>query len=336
MTAGANEAYDEFGLFHENAVEVGLPYEKPPVVKRCSFPVGEGRHLSGLVWGETPPEFVFLHGGGQNAHTWDTLALALDRPLLALDLPGHGHSDWKDDGNYRPNVLEADVAVAIAAAAPTAKAVVGMSLGGMTAISLAVSHPELVRKLVVIDISPGVNPEKAKSVINFLRGPETFTSFDEILDRTVQFNPQRSVSSLRRGILHNAYALPDGTWTWRYDRRRPETSPRQAKTQEIPPNPASPPDSPSLEDMITWDDIAATCMPFLFVKGGASPMVDADDLAALHKSRPDLQIRTIEGAGHSVQGDRPRELAGLIAAFSDSTTRMHPATSQETDKKLSR
>ena len=40
---------------------------------------------------------VLLHGGSQNAHTWDTVAMALDRPLVAIDLPGHGHSDGPGD-----------------------------------------------------------------------------------------------------------------------------------------------------------------------------------------------------------------------------------------------
>ena len=40
-----------------------------------------------------------------NAHTWDTVALALDRPLVAFDLPGHGHSSWRDDSTYSPDNL---------------------------------------------------------------------------------------------------------------------------------------------------------------------------------------------------------------------------------------
>ncbi len=58
--------------------------------------------LSALRWGTAEPELVFLHGGAQNAHTWDTVALALNRPLLAIDLPGHGHSDWRSDHSYFP------------------------------------------------------------------------------------------------------------------------------------------------------------------------------------------------------------------------------------------
>ncbi len=78
-----------------------------------------------------------MHGGGQNAHTWDTVALALDRPLLAIDLPGHGHSDWRADHKYFPAENAAAIAVVVRALAPDAKMVVGMSLGGLTALALA-------------------------------------------------------------------------------------------------------------------------------------------------------------------------------------------------------
>src|SRR4029450_7682547 len=92
MTPVDRVPYDEFALFHENAEEFGLPYDGPPTVRREEVEVGPDRRLSALVWGDTTPELVLLHGGAQNAHTWDTVALALDRPLLAVDLPRHGHS----------------------------------------------------------------------------------------------------------------------------------------------------------------------------------------------------------------------------------------------------
>ena len=98
--------YDEFAYFADNASEVGLPYPAPPEVERVSVGVAPGQALSGLRWGTGAPELVLLHGGAQNAHTWDTVALALDRPLLALDLPGHGRSDWRADrGTGRPRML---------------------------------------------------------------------------------------------------------------------------------------------------------------------------------------------------------------------------------------
>src|SRR5438309_7187926 len=122
--------YDEFGFLAENAAEFGLPYDGPPAVRRESVEVRPGCRLSALVWGSGPPELVVLHGGAQNAHTWDTVALALDRPLLALDLPGHGHSDagpvaGSDGGRTVVDAIAADVAVAVRALAPAAAGVVG-------------------------------------------------------------------------------------------------------------------------------------------------------------------------------------------------------------------
>jgi pimeloyl-ACP methyl ester carboxylesterase len=143
--------YDEFGLFHENAAEYGLPWAGPPVVRRVFAEVAAGRRLSALAWKDSDPELVFLHGGAQNAHTWDTVAMALDRPLVAIDLPGHGHSDGPGDrpeGQLSAEGNAVDVAAAIRQLAPRARAVVGMSLGGLTTIALTAEAPELVRKVL--------------------------------------------------------------------------------------------------------------------------------------------------------------------------------------------
>src|SRR5215210_5992852 len=212
--------YDEFGLFHENAEEYGVPWRGPPNVRREFVDVGDGRRLSALRWGDDNPELVLLHGGAQNAHTWDTVALALDRPLVAVDLPGHGHSDWREDRSYWPVENAAAVATAMPQLAPEPRIVVGMSLGGLTAVALAARHPELVPRLVLVDVTPGVDRERASPILAFIAGPERFDTFDEILQRTVEFNPTRTVSSLRRGIVHNARQNDDGSWTWRYDRVR--------------------------------------------------------------------------------------------------------------------
>ena len=165
--------YDEFGLFHENAAEYGLPFPGPPDVRRVDLELEPGRRVSSLVWGADtgPPELVLVHGGAQNAHTWDTVALALGRPLLAVDLPGHGHSDAGPEGAVSAGSNGRDLAAVVAALAPDARGVVGMSLGGVSSIALAAHAPELVRALVLVDITPGVNAEKAAPVTNFVNGP---------------------------------------------------------------------------------------------------------------------------------------------------------------------
>jgi pimeloyl-ACP methyl ester carboxylesterase len=289
--------YDEFGLFHENAREFGLPYDQPPAVRRVAAELGGGRRLSGLLWGTARPELVLLHGGAQNAHTWDTVALALGRPLLALDLPGHGHSDDASGGLLNVDALASDVAAATAALAPDARAVVGMSLGGLTALALARDFPALVRALVLVDVTPGGSPEKSRDIRAFVNGPATFASFDEILARTVAHNPGRTVSSLRRGILHNARQLDDGSWVWRHRRALPADPAPEGRA----------PDSGAL-----WDAVSGLQVPLLLVRGmRPGSLVDDVDEAELRRRDPAAQVAHVD-AGHSVQGDAPVELARLI------------------------
>jgi pimeloyl-ACP methyl ester carboxylesterase len=300
-------AYDEFSMFADNASEYGIPYDGPPTVRREFVEIEPGRRLSALVWGDGDPELVFLHGGAQNAHTWDTVALALDRPLVAIDLPGHGHSDGGRRGSLGVTDNAKDVAVAIRALAPNAKAVIGMSLGGMTTIALADHAPELVRKVVLVDVTPGVNAEKSKVISEFVNGPESFDSFDELLARTMKYNPTRTESSLRRGILHNAEQREDGTWVWRYARFRAQ-EPRPARVEGAD---ASAPVFGTL-----WDAVERIKVPLLLERGMREQSVVGDeDEVELLRRLPDAQIEHFEEAGHSLQGDTPVELARSIERF---------------------
>ncbi len=300
-------AYDEFGLFADNAAEFGIPYDGPPTVRRESVAVDASRSLSALVWGSEPSELVFLHGGAQNAHTWDTVALALDRPLVAIDLPGHGHSDGGREGQLDLDDNAADVAVVIRALAPSARAVIGMSLGGLTTIALARLAPELVRAMVLVDITPGVTAEKAKAITDFVNGPPSFPSFEELLKRTMEYNPTRSDASLRRGILHNAEQRADGSWVWRYARHRQLGPGAQA---------GEPAERPVTDRSDLWDVIAGLSVPLLLVRGmRPQSVVDDGDEDELLRRLPLARVVRVEEAGHSVQGDTPVELARIIQDF---------------------
>lgn len=298
-----NVEYDEFGLFHENAAEFGLPFDTPPVVRRESVEVRPGHRLSALVWGTTEPELVLLHGGGQNAHTWDTVAMALGRPLIAIDLPGHGHSDGSIRGAASLAEVGADIATVVRRLAPHAAAVVGMSLGGLTTLALYDVAPELVRRIVLVDVLPSRDDAATAVIGKFINGPASFPDFDELLKRTMEFNPTRSESSLRRGILHNALQQADGTWVWRHSRNR----------DIVPEAPTTDADERS-EAM--WRIIERVQVPMLLARGMESSSILRDEHEAeLRRRQPAARIEHVEGAGHSIQGDRPLELAALIDEF---------------------
>jgi len=290
--------YDEFGLFHENAAEYEIPYDGPPSVRRENVDLGDGRHLSALVWGDGPPELVLFHGGAQNAHTWDTVALALGRPLVCLDLPGHGHSGPPADATTDTNRNAEDIAHAVRTLAPDAAATVGMSLGGLTMLALADHAPELVRKAVLVDITPGVDAKKTEQITAFVNGPESFPSFEELLKRTIEFNPTRTVESLRRGILHNAEQRDDGGWVWRYARFRGTEANGFPQFSRL------------------WDIISDLTVPLMLARGmREQSVVDDKDEAELLKRYPSTRVEHVLEAGHSIQGDAPIELAELIEDF---------------------
>jgi pimeloyl-ACP methyl ester carboxylesterase len=102
-------------------------------------------------------------------------------------------------------------------------------------------------------------------------------------------------------VLHNARQREDGRWVWRYDRQNRLRSAAAA--------------SGDLGLGTYWDDVARLRVPLLLVRGALSGVVDDADVAELRRRKPDAEVVVVPGAGHSVQGDRPVELAHIIASF---------------------
>jgi pimeloyl-ACP methyl ester carboxylesterase len=300
--------YDEFAMLKQYADHEGIPWSGRPQVVRRSYDVGSGRQVSAIVWGDDEPEIVLLHGNGQNAHTWDSVAMALNVPSIAIDLPGHGHSDWRDDHDYGAWPNAEAIASVIDQAARRADVVVGMSLGGMTNVSLSANYPALVRRAVFVDITPGSGARRAplnreQRGATILRdGPVFFDSFDDILLATAAAVPGRPIESLRPGVLHNSRQLEDGRWTWRYDLERPTGG-----------------GSPRDRDRL-WEELGSIRVPVMLVRGGRSAFVQEDDLSKFRSHQPGARIELVEDAGHSIQSDRPLQLALLINDFILSTS----------------
>jgi pimeloyl-ACP methyl ester carboxylesterase len=301
--------YDEFGMLKDNASEWDLTWTGQTTVIRSSHAYAPDLSLSYLAWGDDEPQLVFLHGGGQNAHTWGTVVIGLGRPAIAVDLPGHGHSSWREDRNYGPWANAEALETVLSDLAPRPAAVIGMSLGGATVMRLAAIRPDLVTKAVIVDVTPSVNdPSRSlttaeRGSVALIAGPPTYESFDSMAEAAVALSPNRSPAAVRRGVRHNSMQLADGTWRWRYDLfgERPVGTGNWSDFTPL------------------WYDVSRISIPTMLVRGKESKLVIDQDVDEMQRRIRGLRVEVVDGAGHAVQSDRPVELIRLIEDFAFGT-----------------
>ena len=253
---------------------------------------------------------TFLHGAGLNAHTWDTTIITLGLPALAIDLPGHGDSSWRDDAAYVGRTLAPDVAAGIAAWTERPQVLVGQSLGGLTAATVAATRPDLVRELVVIDITPGLDTKGgADELRRFFAGPTDWASREELTERALAFGFGGSPAATARGVYFNSRVRPDGRVEWKHHfahiANALAASPDAAATRE---------DAVSaVVGEAGWEDLAAVTSPITLVRGDRGYLTDADQ-QEFARRLPAASVVTVP-ARHNVQEDIPADLAARIRAL---------------------
>jgi pimeloyl-ACP methyl ester carboxylesterase len=295
VTAPHRPDGDEFALLRAEAEQFAISLTVRPSVRRATVATGDGS-VSALVWGESAPEVALLHGGGLNAHTWDATLLALGAPAVALDLPGHGDSSWRDDEDYRPETIAVAVDDALAELAPGPVVLVGQSLGGLTALVLAARHPDRFARVVVIDISPGIVMSGGNPVRAFLDGADSFASRDDIVDRALAFGFGPDRAAVSRGVLHNTRVRDDGRVVFKHHLASlgDGASAFRADFRGL------------------WPVAERVVAPVLLVRGERGFLTDAlvDEVV---ERLPDATA-VVVATGHNVQEEAPVELAALLAA----------------------
>lgn len=260
-----------------------------------------GRRFHYLDWGgPASPPLVFLHGGAQTARTWDLVCLALrhEYHCLALDQRGHGDSEWSYELDYSVAAFAGDVEAFLDHLNLGRVVLVGMSLGCGAAVAYATRHSGRLAGLVAIDAGPGVEPGAGRPIAEFVEGHRTLPSVDAYVEAALRFNPRRDSRLLRHSLLHNLRQLPDGTWTWKGDRR--QAVDLAALVRE-------------LEEV--WARLEAIRCPTLVVRGGESQMFSAAMAADFAARLPHGRWVEVEQAGHTVQGDNPAGLVRELRAF---------------------
>ncbi len=282
-----------------NGLEIALPDEHHIVLG--------GMRLHYLDWGSPgsppgPSHVLFLHGGGLTARTWDLVCLALrnDYHCLALDQRGHGDSEWSPGLEYGTDAHIRDLDALIGQLGLERPVLVGQSMGALNSLAYAARHVDAVAGLVLVDMTPDVQAKGTERIFDFVTAPAELDSVDAFVERALDFNPSRDPRLLRRSLLHNLRRLPNGKWTWKYDRR--------GMTRERF-------DELRAEVAGVWDLLDGVTCPALVVRGELSDVVSDESAAALADALPDGDWIGIKDAGHTVQGDNPRALAAAIDAF---------------------
>jgi len=275
--------------------EVVLPAEHDTVV--------DGMRLHYLDWGRRgAPALLFLHGGCLTAHTWDLVCLALraDFHCLAVDQRGHGDSGWSPILDYGPDAHVRDLAGLIEQLGLKKPVLIGQSLGGLNAMTYATQAAERLAGIVVVDVGPDIQWSGAMRIANFVMDDPGPGSVEDFVQRARAFNPRRDPRLLRYSLLHNLRRLSDGTWTWKYDRRGISPERFASVRRNL--------------DQLRDATHAITC-PVLVVRGAESDGFSDTDAARFAAALSDGRWVEVDDAGHTVQGDNPRELVRVLADF---------------------
>ena len=284
------------------AVRAGFSFGEVALPQSHDVQVGRMR-LHYLDWGNKHlPPMVFLHGGALNAHTWDLVCLALrdEYRCIALDQRGHGDSDWSPDADYSMSAQLADTKGFVDKLGLDRFTLVGMSLGAINSLAFAIAHPERLNALVIIDAGPEIRRPGSSRIRDFVNGVAETVTIDGIIEKALQFNPRRDPTILRRSLMHALRQQPDGSWKWKYDRRRFQVLDQEKHRSE----------RAALADGLN----RITC-PTLIVRGGESDVFHEEDGIRLAQRLPDGKFVTVPGAGHTVQGDNPKDLVAELRRF---------------------
>ncbi|MDN6189057.1 MAG: alpha/beta fold hydrolase [Brevibacterium sp.] len=249
--------------------------------------------------GSSGERIVFLHGLFGRGKNFTSIAKALepDYSSLLVDLPNHGDSDWTDEFSYID--MADSVAATIAEVTDPDDLpvhLVGHSLGGKVAMILALRHPELINRLVVVDIAPtaggslGVFEHLLSSLAELdLDQIESRTAADEALQEKI---PEATI----RGFLLQNLRTTSAGYAWQ---------PNLTLLYE------------SLPDIGDFPDTqeAAFDGSVLWIAGEKSDYVSRDDLPLMRSLFPRTTLLTVKGSGHWVHSEKPQTFVSALQAF---------------------
>lgn len=266
-----------------------------------------------------PHRVVFLHGLFGRGKNFTTIARGLEPEAqsLLVDLPNHGRSEWTERFDY---VQLADLVAerlragfdaaepagspqipggrdASSSERPAPVDVVGHSMGGKVAMVLALRHPDLVRRLVVVDISP-VSSGSSRGEFTHLLSSLAGLDLDSLEHRTDAHAALRDAISndTVRGFLLQNLVRTDGGFAWQPNLRLLHDE---------------------LETVMGFPDMTGLQFdgPVLWIRGELSDYVTDADAPVMRALFPKVRRTTVKGAGHWVHSQKPDEVVAALRGF---------------------
>lgn len=283
--------------------------------REIEFRVGGGVRLVGDQRGsDDAPRVFLLHGGGQTRHAWTETATALAAQgwtTIALDLRGHGDSDWPPDGGYEISDFASDV-VKVVESLPAAPFVVGASLGGIAALAAqGLVDRQLYAGVVLVDVAPRLEPAGIERIVGFMTAhPDGFASLDDAADVIASYLPHRPRPSDLGGLRKTLRQTEDGRWRWRWDVRFLTGKSDLA---------GGDPDALRQRAAQIQRDLSGAArqlqVPTLLVRGALSDVVSDEGARELLDVVPRARHVDVAEASHMVAGDRNDAFTATVIEF---------------------
>jgi pimeloyl-ACP methyl ester carboxylesterase len=278
---------------------------------RLSFSVRPGLTLEADLYGETGPPVMLLHGGGQTRHSWQKTAEALAKAgfrACPIDQRGHGTSGRAPDQRYSFFDFAADgraVAAILTEQFGAKPAVVGASLGGLSSlIGSNLGAPNPYAALVLVDVTPRMNPDGVAAVQGFMRdkAEEGFASVEEAGEAIAAYLPHRPKPRSLEGLRKNLRKAANGRLYWHWD---PAflNGPHPIESER------------SKVEVAALEAARALSIPSLLVRGASSELVrqdQADEYLALAKGS---EFVDVVDARHMVAGDSNGVFTTAVVEF---------------------
>lgn len=241
------------------------------------------------------PSLVLLHGVFGSGRNWHALAqkLAENYRVFALDLRNHGASPHAKAMDYP--AMAGDVGAFLQRQNLKAASIIGHSMGGKVAMWLALTEPDKVEQLIVVDVAPVSYEHEFDAIIEALKSVpvEQLHSRQEADEWLAQEIPS---ARLRQFLLTNL-VLKNQTYAWRIDLELFERA------------------MPQLVAFPSAEHLPPFAKRTLFLAGAESDYIRPEYFPTIQRLFPTAQIKTLEGAGHWLQVEQPDQFLSLCQRF---------------------